>query len=89
MSSELQVLAGGRITVGRDASAIGATEEEEWLTAPTLAGDESERSGASEDESESLSRPLSSDSGLMKLGLVIGMADFVIVREAIALARAR
>lgn len=77
------------MAVGLGASAIGATVEEGWLTAPTLAGDESEGSGASEDESESLSKPLSSDSGLIMLGLVIGMADFVIVREAIALARAR
>lgn len=75
--------------VGRAASAIGATVEEGWFTAPTLTGDESEGSGASDDESESLCRPFGSDSGLMRLGLVIGIADFVIVREAIALARAR
>jgi hypothetical protein len=89
MSNEFQVLSGGLLAVGRGASAIGATVEEGWLTAPVLVGDDSEGSCASEDESESLARPLTSDIGLIRLGLVIGMADFVIVREAIALARAR
>jgi hypothetical protein len=77
------------MAVGRGASDIGATVEEGWLTAPTLRGDESEGSCASEDESESLGRQLSSDGGFMTLGLVMGTADFVTVREAIALARAR
>lgn len=75
--------------MGRGASAIGATVEEGWLTAPTLPGDESEASGVSEDASESLIKPFISASGLMRLGFVIRMVDLVIVREAMALARAR
>ena len=85
MSSEFQVLSGGRLSVGRCASAIGATVEDGWLIAPELAGDKSEPS----DESVSFADPFNSGDGLTRLGFVMGMADFVTLRDAIALARAR
>lgn len=81
MSNEFQVFSGERIAVGRGAT--GATVEEGWST--TLTGDASEAS----DVSGSFVEPLVCGGGLTRFGLVIGMADLVTVREAMALARAR
>lgn len=64
--------------VGRGASATGATVEEGWFVFGELwEGSELEGEAAV------------SGGGLTRLGLVMGMADLVMVREAIALARAR
>lgn len=64
--------------VGRGASATGATVEEGWFVLGELwEGSELEGEAAV------------SGGGLTRLGLVMGMADLVMVREAIALARAR
>jgi len=82
ISSAFHVFWGGLAAVGRGTSAIGATVDEGWFTAPALEGEES---------GDSKSFPFVSVEGvcgLMRFGFVIGMADLAIVREAIALARA-
>jgi hypothetical protein len=78
ISSEFHVFSGGRIVVGRGASVTGATVDEGWLAL----GEDCEGSEVEGEETVS-------GGGLTRLGLVIGMADLVTVREAIALARAR
>jgi hypothetical protein len=83
MSSEFHVFCGGRIAVGRGASAIGATVEDGWFALPGVG------EASSEVESESFVVPLASSGGLIGFGFVIGIADLATVREAIALARAR
>ena len=85
MSSEVHVFSGGRFAVRRGASAIGATVEEGWFGAFELVGDASDMS----EESESFVEPFTSGGSKIRLGFVIGIADFVTVREAMALARAR
>jgi hypothetical protein len=83
ISSEFQVFSGGRMAVGRGASAIGATVEEGWFAFE----DVGDVSGAGvNDEGISLD-PF--NSAFARFGFVIGIADFATVREAIALARAR
>jgi hypothetical protein len=84
ISNEFQVFSGGRLAVGRGASAIGATVEEGWFAMGAV-GDVS---GAGV-EDEGVSEPLISDGGFVELGLVIGIAALATVRQAIALARAR
>jgi hypothetical protein len=88
ISREFQVFSGGRVAVGRGASAIGATVEDGWFTGPAPQGGVSGGAGAVVD-STSFDTPLISEGGLIRFGFVMGMADFVTVREAIALARAR
>ena len=89
MSSELQLFSGGLAAVGRGASATGATVDEGWLTAelePFVVGSPFEL------VLMPFSTPFGSFvtvSGGGLLGLVMGIADFVTVRDAIALARAR
>jgi hypothetical protein len=78
------VFCGGRIAVGRGASMMGATVEDGWFALVALCELGEVSSGA---PSSSLV-PFISVAGL-ELGFVIGMADLVTVREAIALARAR
>ena len=61
---------------------MGATVDEGWFAAKALEGDES---------GDSESFPFTSVAGvcgLTRFGFVMGMADLVTVREAIALARA-
>ena len=89
ISNEVQLFSGGFGAVGRGASDGPATAEG-WLAAtadvvfselpavPFVPGVEF---------SASFRVPFGS--GLGRLGFVIGIADFAIVREAIALARAR
>jgi hypothetical protein len=84
MSRELHVFCGGRIAVGRGASMMGATVEDGWFALVALCALGEVSSGG---PSSSLV-PFISVPGL-ELGFVIGMADLVTVREAIALARAR
>ena len=89
MSSELQLFSGGLAAVGRGASATGATVEEGWLTAELEPFVEGSPLGL---EPMPFSTPSDSFvivSGGGLLGLVMGIADFVTVRDAIALARAR
>lgn len=72
---------GGRIAVGRGASMMGATVDDGWFALMALCElGEVSKGGPSS--------PLISVPGL-ELGFVIGMADLVTVRDAIALARAR
>jgi len=82
ISSDVQVFSGGFIAVGRGASAIGATVDDGWLTTPFVGDDCAD---------SVISDPFVSGAGggLTRLGLVIGMADLVTVRDAIALALAR
>ena len=83
ISSAFHVLSGALIAVGRGAWAIGATVDEGWFAATALEGDEPG------DDSDSF--PFTSVAGvcgLMRFGFVMGIADLVTVREAIALARA-
>ena len=62
---------------GLGGSAIGATVDDGWLAFPLASGGESDSNG-------------SSGGGFgFGFGLVIGIADFATVRDAIALARAR
>jgi len=76
MSSDVQVLSGGFIiVVGRETSAIDPTADDG-------------RSPLGEASGESAIPLGSVGVALMRLGLVIGMADLVTVREAMALARA-
>jgi len=77
------------IDVGRKASAGAATVDEGRLTAfPLMGGLEAGLSDVvGEDTSEAV--PLSSAGRGGLLGFVMGIADFVTVREAIALVRAR
>lgn len=82
ISSAFHVLSGALIAVGRGAWAIGATVDEGWFAATALEGDE---------PGDSDSFPFASDAGvcgLTRFGFVMGIADLVTVREAIALARA-
>ena len=94
MSSEFHVFCGG-FAVSRGASAIGATVEEGWLIMePARLGELSDALvGAGVEEvtgaSDSLGGVSAPTVGLTRLGFVIGMADLVTVREAMALARAR
>ena len=82
ISSAFHVFSGALIAVGRGAWAIGATVDEGWFAAIALEGDES-------GDSESFSfTSVAGVCGLMRFGFVMGMADLVTVREAIALARA-
>ncbi len=90
MSSELQLFSGGLAAVGRGASATGATVDDGWLTfelAPFVV-DSPLGLGLMpfSRPSESL---VTNVSGGGLLGFVMGIADFVTVREAMALARAR
>jgi hypothetical protein len=85
MSRELHVFCGGRIAVGRGASMMGATVEDGWFALVALCELGEVSNGAT---SSSLAVPFISVLGL-ELGFVIGMADLVTVREAMALARAR
>lgn len=78
ISSEFHVFSCGRIVVGRGASATGATVEEGWFVL-----------GEVWEGSELEGEATVSGGDLTRLGLVMGMADLVTVREAIALARAR
>lgn len=85
MSSDVHVFSGGFIAVGREASTKGPGVDGRCKTAVPLplTGEESGE--------PSIALPLSCSvvgGGLMRLGLVIGMADLATVREAIALARA-
>jgi hypothetical protein len=90
ISSELQLFSGGLAAVGRGASATGATVEDGWLTlelAPFVA-DSPLGLGLIPFSSPSASL-VTRVSGGGLLGFVMGIADFVTVREAMALARAR
>jgi hypothetical protein len=96
MSSEFHVFCGG-FAVSRGASDIGATVDEGWFSmALVRLGELSDALvGAGVDETR-ISDSLDNDSwtsvltsGLTRFGFVIGIADLVTVREAIALARAR
>jgi hypothetical protein len=89
MSSELQLFSGGLVAVGRGASATGATVDDGWLTlelVPFVEGSPPVL-GLMPFSTPSDSLMIVSGGGL--LGFVMGIADFVTVREAIALARAR
>jgi hypothetical protein len=83
ISNEFQVFSGGRIAVGRGASAMGATVEEGWFAFEEV-GDVS---GAGVDDEGISFDPFNSP--LVGFGLVIGIADLATVRDAIALALAR
>jgi hypothetical protein len=83
ISSEFQVFSGGRVAVGRGASAMGATVEEGWFAFE----DVGDVSGAGVDDEGISLDPF--NSAFARFGFVIGIADFATVREAIALARAR
>jgi hypothetical protein len=78
------VFCGGRIAVGRGASMMGATVEDGWFSLVALC----ELGDVSNGVPSSSFTPFTSAVGL-RLGFVIGMADLVTVRDAIALARAR
>lgn len=79
------------IVVGRKASAGAATVDEGRLTAfPLMGGLEAGLSDVvGEDTSEAVPLSSAGRGGLTRLGFVMGIADFVTVREAIALVRAR
>lgn len=90
----------GGLAVGRGASAIGATVDEGWLTtafvtpgelSPALKAGVEERAGVSGGsfEEDSVMSVFALGLGLTRLGFVIGIADLMTVREAMALARAR
>lgn len=84
ISSEFQLFCGGLGAVGRSGSEVGLAADKMWFSAALweLLGDDSGALSSS-------FNPLTSVIGLTGLGLVIGIADLVTVREAIALARAR
>jgi len=89
MSSELQLFSGGLAAVGRGASDTGATVDEGWLTEglePFVVGSPL---GLVLIPFSTPSDSFVTVSGGGLLGLVMGIADFVTVRDAIALARAR
>ncbi len=89
MSSELQLFSGGLAAVGRGASATGATVDEGWLMAELEPFVESSPLGLVLMPFSTPSDSFVTVSGGGLLGLVMGIADFVTVRDAIALARAR
>lgn len=79
ISSDDQVFSGGLTAVGRGTS-TGVPAADAGLSSVTPGGDA---------VGEPLPLPLESAGASFTFGLVIGMADFVTLREAIALARAR
>ena len=103
ISRAVQVFCGGLLAVGRGTSAIGATVEDGWFAAAALLelGELSDAElvadagiWAVDDpspflEAVSFVSVLAVGLALIALGLVIGMADFATVRDAMALARAR
>jgi len=89
MSSELQLFLGGLAAVGRGASATGATVDEGWLTAELTPFVEESPLGLGLIPFSTPSDSLMTTSGGGLLGFVMGIADLVTVRDAIALARAR
>lgn len=89
MSSELQLFSGGLAAVGRGASATGATVDDGWLTTELTPFVEGSPLGLGLIPFSTPSDSFVAVSGGGLLGFVMGIADFVTVREAIALARAR
>jgi len=83
ISNEVHVFSGGLIAVGRGTSEIGATVDDGWF-AGVLPGEDC---GDSDESFPFVSA--TGGGGFTRFGLVIGIADFVTVREAMALARAR
>ena len=79
MSSEVQVFSGGLTAVGRGTS-VGVPVVDAGLSSVAPGGDA---------VGEPLPLPLESAGASFTFGLVMGMADLVTLREAIALARAR
>lgn len=80
------MLSGGLIAVGRGATDIGAILDGGEATAP-LTGEP--LADEVVEDSDSFIVPFVSGTNLKRLGFVMGIADLVTVRDAIALARAR